>query len=75
MVGFGMDGHHNVTVSEKTDHFTQISDVEMLVPRCSTLFTLYNGEVRIAIAYTVFKLHTPRYGHPRMIFSRNGTNL
>ena len=39
-----------VTVSEKTDHLAQVSDFEMLVPRCSTLFTLRNGEVRIAIA-------------------------
>ena len=44
-----------MTVSEKTDHFAQISDIEILVPRCSALFTLHNGEVRIAIAYTVLK--------------------
>ena len=38
-----------VTVPEKTDHSAPISDVEILVPRCSALFTLRNGEVRIAI--------------------------
>ena len=35
-----------VTVPEKTDHPAQISDVKILVPRCSTLFNLRNGEVR-----------------------------
>ena len=45
----------NVTVSEKIDHLAQVSDVEILVPRCSALFTLRNGEVRIVIAYTVLK--------------------
>ena len=39
--------HVYVTVSE------QISHIEIVVPCCSTLFTLRNGEVRIAIAYTV----------------------
>ena len=44
-----------VTVSEKTDHLVQVSDIEILVPCCSTLFTLCNGEVRIAIVYTVLE--------------------
>ena len=44
-----------VTVSEKTDHLAQVLDIEILVPRCSALFTLRNGEVRIAIVYTVLK--------------------
>ena len=44
-----------VTVPGKTDHFVIISDFEILVPRSSALFTLCNGEVRIAIAYTVLK--------------------
>ena len=42
-----------VTVSEKTDHLAQISDIEIVVLRCSALFTLRNGEVRIVIEYTV----------------------
>ena len=44
-----------VTVAEKTDHLAQVSDIEILVPRCSTLCTLCNGEVRITIAYTVLE--------------------
>ena len=44
-----------MTVSEKTDHLAQVSDFEILVPRCSTQFTLHNGEVRIAIAYIVLE--------------------
>ena len=44
-----------LTVPGKTDHFVIISDFELLVPRCSALFTLCNGEVRIAIAYTVLE--------------------
>ena len=44
-----------VTVPEKTDHFSQISDIDILVSRCSALFTLRNGEVRIAIVYTVIE--------------------
>ena len=44
-----------VTASEKIDHFAQISDIEILVPHCSALFTLRNGEVRIAISYTVLE--------------------
>ena len=42
----------NVYVT-KTDHLAIISDFELLVPRRSALFILSNGEVRIAIAYTV----------------------
>ena len=42
-----------VTVLENTDHSAQISDVEILVPHCSTLFTLRKGEVRISIAYII----------------------
>ena len=41
-----------VTVAEKTDHLAQVSDMEILVPRCSALC---NGEVRIAIVYTVLE--------------------
>ena len=44
-----------MTVSEKNDHLAQVSDIEILVPHCSALFTLSNGEVRIAIAYTVLE--------------------
>ena len=44
-----------VTVSEKTDHLAQVTDIEILVPWCSALFTLRNGEVRMAIAYTVLE--------------------
>ena len=43
-----------VTVSEKTDHFA-LSNIEILVPRCSTLFTLCNSEVRTAIAYIILE--------------------
>ena len=52
-----------VIVSEKTDHLAQVSDIEILVPRCSALFTLRNGDVRITIAYTVLEYCTSRYGH------------
>ena len=47
--------HVYVTVPEKTDHLAHVSYIEILVPCCSVLFTLCNGEVRIAIAYTVLK--------------------
>ena len=30
-----------VTMPEKTDHFAQISDMDILVPHCSALFTLH----------------------------------
>ena len=36
-----------MTVSEKADHSAQMSNVEILVPHCSTLC---NCEVRITIA-------------------------
>ena len=36
-----------VTVPEKTDHFAQISDIEILVPRSSALFTLRNSESQL----------------------------
>ena len=48
-------GSRCVTVSEKTDHLAQILDIEILVPSCSALLTLRNGEVRIAIAYTILE--------------------
>ena len=44
-----------VTMPEKIDHSTQILDAEILVPLCSALFTLYNGEVRTVIAYTILE--------------------
>ena len=44
-----------VTVSEKTDHLSQVSDIDIFITRCSALFTLRNGEVRIAIVYTILK--------------------
>ena len=44
-----------VTASEKTDHLAQVSDFELLVPRCSVLFTLCNGKVRIVIAHSVLE--------------------
>ena len=47
-----------VTVAEKADHLAQVSDIEILVPRCSALFTLCNGVVRIAIAFRILCLHT-----------------
>ena len=37
----------------KTNHFIMISDFKIMVPRGSVLFTLRNGEVTIAIAYTI----------------------
>ena len=40
----------NVTIFAKTDHSMQILDIELLVPRCSAVIALYNGEVRIVIA-------------------------
>ena len=49
--------HPYVTVSEKTDHLAQVSDFD--------IFTLCNGEVRIAVAYTVLELRASRYRHPR----------
>ena len=39
----------------KKDHFVIISDFKILVPRCSALFTLCNGGVRIVITYTVLE--------------------
>ena len=42
-----------VTVFVKTNHSVQIIDFELLVPHCSVLTALRNGEVRIAIVYTV----------------------
>ena len=47
--------YNKVTMPEKTDHFAQISDIEILVPHCSALFSLCNGEVRITIVYTVLE--------------------
>ena len=41
-----------MAVPEKTDHFAQISHTEILVLRCCALFTLRNGEVRIAVAFS-----------------------
>ena len=41
-----------VTMCEKTDHLAQVSDIET---RCSALFTLRNGEVRVVIAHTVLE--------------------
>ena len=40
---------------EKTDHS------ELLIPRCSALFTLRNGDARIAIPYIILELCTSRY--------------
>ena len=39
--------HVYVTVPEKTDHTAQTSNVEILILRCSALFTLRNSAVRI----------------------------
>ena len=44
-----------VTVPEKTDHFMQISDIDIVVPCYSALLTLHNGEVRITIAYIILE--------------------
>ena len=44
-----------MTVSEKTDHLAQVSDFEIVVPRCSVLFILHNDEIRIAIVYSVLE--------------------
>ena len=54
IIGFGIN-YVYVTVPKKTDHFAQISDIEILVPHCSALFTPCNGEIRILIAYTVLE--------------------
>ena len=40
---------------EKTDHFMQISDIDIVVPCYSALLTLHNGDVRITIAYTILE--------------------
>ena len=40
------------TIFAKTDHSAPILDFELLVPRCSTLIALCNGNIRIAIAQT-----------------------
>ena len=44
-----------MTVPEKTDHSAQISDIEILVPRCEALFTPHESEVRFAIAITALE--------------------
>ena len=46
-----------VTIFVKINHSAQILDIELLVPRCSTLIALDNGGVRIMIAHFVPKLH------------------
>ena len=33
----------NMTLSEKTDHLAEVSDVQILVPYCNALFTLRNS--------------------------------
>ena len=50
-----MSDYKYVTVAEKTDHLAQVSDFEILVPRCSALFTLCKGVVRIALALSVLE--------------------
>ena len=47
----------------------KILDVEIIVPACSVLFALCSGEVRFAIAHTVFA-HQGASSH-ETIFSRN----
>ena len=64
---------YNVTVPEKTDHSVQISDVEILVPCCSALFTLSNSEVRTMIEYTFLELRASRIRAPKI--SEKGANL
>ena len=49
-----------MNVPEKTYHSAQIPDVETLVSHCSVLVTLYNGAVRITIAYTILDLRMSR---------------
>ena len=46
---------HKCDHFRETDHLAQVSDFEILVPHCSALFTLREGEVRIAIAYSVLE--------------------
>ena len=53
---------------EKTDHSVHISDIEILVPRCSTLFTSCKGDVRITIVYTILELQASMYEHLRIFF-------
>ena len=45
-----------VTVPEKTDHSVALSDIEIVVPSCSALFTVRNREVRkcICMEWSVF---------------------
>ena len=60
-----------VTVSEKTDHSVQNSDVEdtgIYIPCCSALF---NNVVRIAIVYTVLELCASRYRHLKILLAAN----
>ena len=57
-----------VTESEKTDPLPR--NFEILVPCCCALFTLCNGEVRIAIPYTVPELCVSMYRHPRNDFQQ-----
>ena len=54
--GTNVSTYMYVPIPEKPTISAQISDVEILVQLCSTLFTLRNGEARIVVAYVKFAI-------------------
>ena len=54
-----------VTGSAKTDHFAQISEIELLLPACSITFALYRSASGFAIVHTVPKLRASKCEHPK----------